>query len=109
MKKIITTAVLATALIGARVQTAEAHGGCVAGAVFGGIVAGAIRTRCKPPLQAAAADRHAQLHRRRSDTTTLTTDVTIPLLNPHTEPHREKTARLSTNRPDEDDGFRRVR
>lgn len=43
MNKLITTAGLAVALIGARVQTAEARGGdCVAGAVFGGIVAGAI-------------------------------------------------------------------
>lgn len=43
MNKIITTTVLAVALVGARVQTAEARGGdCVAGAVFGGIIAGAI-------------------------------------------------------------------
>ena len=43
MNKIITTAGLAVALIGARVQTAEARGGdCAVGAVLGGIVAGAI-------------------------------------------------------------------
>lgn len=43
MNKIITTAGLAVALVGARVQTAEARGGdCVAGAVFGGIIAGAV-------------------------------------------------------------------
>lgn len=43
MKKTITTAGLAVALIGSHVPTAEARGGdCVAGAVIGGIVAGAV-------------------------------------------------------------------
>ena len=43
MKKIITTAAVAVALLGARVQTAEARGGdCAVGAVIGGIIAGAV-------------------------------------------------------------------
>ena len=42
MKRIIAQAVLATALIGARIQTAQAHDHCVAGAVIGGILAGAV-------------------------------------------------------------------
>jgi hypothetical protein len=42
MKKMILTAVLGVALIGAHTQTAQAHDGRAVGAVLGGIVAGAI-------------------------------------------------------------------
>lgn len=41
MKKILTVAVLTVALVGVRVQTAQARG-CAAGAIFTGVVAGAV-------------------------------------------------------------------